>query len=669
MLLSNYGGDMKKYIVAIIVILCTFSCVQTTKAQEFKVPSSDYYVSDSDVTNFPYSSVVYTSSTYASGAGSSRASGVVIGRDYVLTAAHVMNGKSAMDVKPALESNKAEPFGHWSVDMVKSHMSEHYTSGRSYHDYAILKINPRKNADGTETHIGDVVKPLTVMTNAKNKSYFKGDDLALMGYPTFSKFTQHFSNFKITNMDDDYRLIGDVKSSGGMSGGPLLNNAAQVLGTYHGGGHVSTMIDAKVDNSILPWGLDQETSRIYVCADEAEWELKRKLIKPEGNYIEKMNGEKLTPEELDKLRNMKKGYQILSLSDGIVDYQLIDGLKMYIGGLTLYPTKATPNRYELVFSENEGEGQMTNLALTYDTEKKLSPNLFKRAGYTFTGWNTQADGSGEGYVAGAVVKNFTSENNGKVTLYAQWAPNQETASVSYIDDTLDQVITTDSLTGNYGTADTYRTQPLISAYLAKGYKLISDNYPDTGVIYNQAGVHQEFQVHLTHDSTTELETKTVSRRIHYTYSDGSKALEDDVAKLRFKRNVVTDKVSGDKSYGDWIAEGETQFNRVETPTISGFIADRQFIPLKSDITANTKDIELTVVYSAEAKKPETPPSSEGGATPPQVKDNKKLQDKGNKKAAAKHLPETREINSYNLSMIGISLIGLMMLVLLKKKEN
>ena len=663
---------MKKYIVAIIVILSSLSCGQHTKAQEFKVPSSDYYVSDSEVTNFPYSSIVYTSSKYASGAGYSRGSGVVIGRDYVLTAAHVMNGKSAMDVKPALKSNTAEPFGHWSVDLVNSHMSEHYTTGRSYHDYAILKINPRKNADGTETHIGDVVKPLTVMTGAKNKSYFLGDNLALVAYPAFNgpnKYTQYFANYQITDIKDEYRVGGKLKSTGGASGGPLLNNAAQVLGTYHGNGSFSTMIDAKVDNSILPWGLNQETSRIYVCADEAEWEVKRKLIKPEGNYIETTNGEKLTPEELDKLRNMKKGYQILSLSDGIVDYQLKDGMKMYIGGLTLYPTKVTPNRYSVVFSANEGEGQMPNLALTYDTEKKLAPNLFKRVGYTFIEWNTQADGSGESYLADGVVKNLTSENNGKVTLYAQWAANQETASVSYIDDTLDQVITTDSLKGNYGTADTYSTQPFISAYLAKGYKLVSDNYPDTGVIYNKAGVHQEFQVHLTHDSKTELETKSVTRLIHYTYSDGTKALEDAIAKLHFKRNVTTDMVSGDKSYSDWIAEGETQFNRVVTPTISGFIADRQFVPLKSDITANTKNIEFTVVYSLETKKTEKSPSSDQGPKKPQDKGYKKPQDKVNKKAAAKHLPKTGEMKSYDLSMIGVSLIGLLMLVLLKKKDS
>lgn len=152
------------------------------------------------------------------------------------------------------------------------------------------------------------------------------------------------------------------------------------------------------------------------------------------------------------------------------------------------------------------------------------------------------------------------------------------------------------------------------------------------MIYNQAGVHQQFQVHLTHDNKTELETKSVTRRIYYNYSDGTKALEDSIEKLRFKRNSVTDMVSGEKSYGDWVAEGETQFNRVETPTISGFRADQLFVPLKSDITGNTKDIEFTVVYNAEAKKPETTPLSNQGP--------KKPQDKVNKKAAAKHLPKT-----------------------------
>ena len=43
------------------------------------------------------------------------------------------------------------------------------------------------------------------------------------------------------------------------------------------------------------------------------------------------------------------------------------------------------------------------------------------SGYTFTGWNTKADGSGTAYAAGATYK-----KDAKVTLYAQWKKNADT---------------------------------------------------------------------------------------------------------------------------------------------------------------------------------------------------------------------------------------------------
>ena len=46
---------------------------------------------------------------------------------------------------------------------------------------------------------------------------------------------------------------------------------------------------------------------------------------------------------------------------------------------------------------------------------------FKRTGYTFTGWNTKADGSGNTYAAGKEVSWYDN-----VTLYAQWKQNQST---------------------------------------------------------------------------------------------------------------------------------------------------------------------------------------------------------------------------------------------------
>ena len=44
-------------------------------------------------------------------------------------------------------------------------------------------------------------------------------------------------------------------------------------------------------------------------------------------------------------------------------------------------------------------------------------------GRTYAGWDTEANGSGAHYNDQAEVKNLTTEDNGIVTLYAQWSIN------------------------------------------------------------------------------------------------------------------------------------------------------------------------------------------------------------------------------------------------------
>ena len=56
----------------------------------------------------------------------------------------------------------------------------------------------------------------------------------------------------------------------------------------------------------------------------------------------------------------------------------------------------------------------------YGKTYTLNNNAFKRKGYTFVGWNTKANGSGTSYTNKARIKNLTSVDGKKVTLYAQW---------------------------------------------------------------------------------------------------------------------------------------------------------------------------------------------------------------------------------------------------------
>ncbi|MBQ3215019.1 MAG: InlB B-repeat-containing protein, partial [Oscillospiraceae bacterium] len=79
-----------------------------------------------------------------------------------------------------------------------------------------------------------------------------------------------------------------------------------------------------------------------------------------------------------------------------------------------------PNTYTVRFDPNGGSGSMDLQQFTYDRPQQLTAMQFTRTDYEFTGWNTQANGSGTSYTDGQSISNLTTEPDGIVTLYAQW---------------------------------------------------------------------------------------------------------------------------------------------------------------------------------------------------------------------------------------------------------
>ena len=71
-----------------------------------------------------------------------------------------------------------------------------------------------------------------------------------------------------------------------------------------------------------------------------------------------------------------------------------------------------PNKI-LTFDANEGTGSMS--AQSGSSSSSLTSNTFTRTGYTFSGWNSAADGTGTAYAEGA-----TYDFSANLTLYAQW---------------------------------------------------------------------------------------------------------------------------------------------------------------------------------------------------------------------------------------------------------
>ena len=70
------------------------------------------------------------------------------------------------------------------------------------------------------------------------------------------------------------------------------------------------------------------------------------------------------------------------------------------------------------FAANEGTGEMHAQKMMRSTATALTRNAFNRNGYTFSGWNTVANGSGTSYTNAQSVS-----LTGNITLYAQWTRN------------------------------------------------------------------------------------------------------------------------------------------------------------------------------------------------------------------------------------------------------
>ncbi len=79
-------------------------------------------------------------------------------------------------------------------------------------------------------------------------------------------------------------------------------------------------------------------------------------------------------------------------------------------------TPGTETVYILTYDTNGGEGGPGSLKTDDDANITVSDIEPTRDGYTFKGWNTKADGTGEIYEAGS--KKVLS---GNLTIYAQWA--------------------------------------------------------------------------------------------------------------------------------------------------------------------------------------------------------------------------------------------------------
>ena len=76
--------------------------------------------------------------------------------------------------------------------------------------------------------------------------------------------------------------------------------------------------------------------------------------------------------------------------------------------------------YTISYNANGGTGAPGNQTKVYNTNLKLTTSTPTREGYTFSHWNTNANGTGSTYLPGGVYA-----ANNAATLYAQWIPRNK----------------------------------------------------------------------------------------------------------------------------------------------------------------------------------------------------------------------------------------------------
>ena len=170
------------------------------------------------------------------------------------------------------------------------------------------------------------------------------------------------------------------------------------------------------------------------------------------------------------------------------------------------------------------------------------------------------------------------------TVDVTYTANAQHVDIVYVDDTKDgAAVKTDQVVGK--TDETVKVTPNVPT----GYKVVGEV---PGSYTMTADGHQTITVHLVHQTKTVSESKAVTRTINVnTPHDGTTVFKQTVD---LSRDVTTDQVTGDKTYGDW---STTEWTHYDVPVIAGYTPSIKQVA-QQVVDGTTKDQTVNVTYTA-----------------------------------------------------------------------
>ena len=180
-------------------------------------------------------------------------------------------------------------------------------------------------------------------------------------------------------------------------------------------------------------------------------------------------------------------------------------------------------------------------------------------------------------------ENVTSASKDTTTTIT-YLPTQHQINVEYVDDDdHGKVVKTDQMPGK--TDQTITITPNAPA----NYELVNSNNR-TYTVTSADG--QTVQIHVNHHQVKTNESKTVTRTINvHTPHNGVKTVKQTAD---LNRDVTTDQVTGEKTYGDW---STTKWDHYAVPAVAGYVPSIEQVT-QQVVNGTTENQTIDVTYSS-----------------------------------------------------------------------
>ena len=277
------------------------------------------------------------------------------------------------------------------------------------------------------------------VTNCYNTGNVTGNDYVggVCGLNTMGTVTNCYNTGNVTgndyvgglcgqnydNVTNCYYLTGTA--AGGINGSDAAGQAEAKTETEFASGEVAWLLQNGQAEQVWGQAIGTDESPVWQTEGNKVYKLTLQNGEEEPNALYANSGNFTLPAPV------RTGYTFVGWFTTQADGEQMQDNATLTADLTLY-AQWTANSYTVTFEANGGEGSMNQQTFTYDVAQALNQNTFTRTGYSFTGWNTQADGSGSTYVDKAEVQNLTAEAGANITLYAQWTAN--TYIITFVDE-------------------------------------------------------------------------------------------------------------------------------------------------------------------------------------------------------------------------------------------